>query len=359
MISYWGICIWVISNGYARYTDRTEQTAQLIGNVEPGNVLLQDGDDLRRLSENGVMRRRVTQHTGSANAFHCYGSNTGTWAPFYNFHQRPFGAVVRYENTIGSLRFYYTLESTGKSYFVGGGINGGKHMYLHFGALPSGCVDRVDFRLGFESGKGYTLNGITFHGGKKYFNWSGGLKGLYYTVKAPSDRCLGDVRMRTGHQGVNYLCLRFNAYTCKSCSTYHRTNCDKYGRKPPQCVLEKCPSGYYLSISGSRSCNRCRTCPYGSYQRFACSGLTNTFCSRCSRCTSGFYVTSACSRTRDTVCAQYKTCYHGYYRTSYNRCRRCTRCRSGWILVSRCTETRDAVCRYCTWCRTPSLLDYL
>jgi len=350
---YWGICFWIISSGYARYTDKTVHAAQSFGNVEHGDELFNDGDDLRRLSENDVMQRRITQ-TGSAKHFSCYGSNNGTWAPFHNFYQRPVGALVRYTTTaIGSLRFYYKLESTGKSYYVGGGTHGGKSMYLNFGLLPSGCVDRVVFLLGSDKVKGYKLNGITFYEGGKRFHWMGGRSGILYQVTAPSGRCLGDVRFRTANKGISYLCLRFNSYKCMSCGKDYESKCDKYGRKPHQCVRKKvvtCSRGYYRSFSGGRwSCKRCSKCPYGSYQRLGCKGGMNTFCMRCTRCRSGYFQKRACSQMQDTVCEQYKSCRYGYYRR-YNRCYRCRRCRPGYILTRRCSKTQDAVCTYCSWC---------
>jgi len=376
MISYWGICILFFSIGYARYTDKTQDAAQSIGNAEPGNALVQDGEDLQRSSENSVMRRRITYriHTGSANHFSCYGSNQGKWAPAFNFHQRPFAALVRTTTTtgIGRLLFYYKIESTGKSYYVGGGVGGTHNRFMSFGLSPSGCIDRMDFRLDSR----LTLNGMRLFFGSKYLNWYGSQVGYYYSVRAPTGRCLGDVRMRTSVLGVNYLCLRFNAYKCVACGLNQRTVCDKHGRKPRQCslIVKKCAYGYYLRYGRCQRCTRCsygyvqvssctqtqntvcklQRCRYGQYMHISYSGVRT--CVPCKRCSYGYTTKRQCSGTQNTVCE--RNCRSGYYlRNGY--CQRCKRCYPGWILIRRCTKTQDTVCMYCRWCRKPSILPLL
>lgn len=377
MLSFWGICILITFNGYARYTDETKHAAHSVGtpefgnalfqdgdnlpaqsleNVVSGNALFQDGDNLRRVPENNVMRRRYTT-VGSADSFYCYGSsNLGAWASYYNFNKKPSFAVARYTNAIGRLRIYYK-HKTGKYYYVGGGTGSGENRYFNFETLPSHCVDRVDIHLTWDSRKGgYTLNRISFHGGRKSI-WLGVATGRYYKLKAPSGRCLGDVRMRTGKHGVNYLCLRFNADKSK-----HGTSL-----KP-----KRCSRGEYYA--GDR-CIRCTRCSYGYYVERACSKTQDTVCKRkgvtrlkpkqcsrgeyrvglysCLRCTTcpyGYHVERACSKTRDTICKRNVYCSSRHYR-KYNRCHRCTKCPLGYYMLKRCSSTEDARCEKITWGR--------
>jgi len=266
------------------------------------------------------------------------------------------------------------------------------------------------------------LNGVRIFGGLKSFQWFGSQVGNYYSVRAPSGRCLGDVRMRTIGSGISYLCLRFNAYKCLSCGLNQRTVCDKYGRKPHQCSLKqedkKCSSGSYkyTATSGVQTCLPCKRCSNAYLIKKPCSGTQNTVClpvcasgyyldlrngrcHRCTRCSWRYVQVSSCTKWTDTVCkvqrclvGTYKRRYRGGvtckpcthcnypyvtrlictptqdtvcgrvcmpgYYQRYGRCHRCTRCRKGYRLITRCTKTQDTVCRYCSFCQTPSLLSF-
>jgi hypothetical protein len=394
MLFYWGICILITFNGYARYTDETQHAAESVGTHEPGNALFQDGDNLiaqslenvvsgnalsqdggnlQRVPENNVMRRRYTEY-GRADTFYCYGSsNRGAWVSYYHLNKKPLFAFARYSTAsgIGRLQIYYKDESTGKYYSVGGGTGSGKYEHFNFRKFPERCIDRVDLHLARDSRKGYTLNRISFHGGSKSI-WLGRSAGRYFKVLAPSGRCLGDVRMRTSQHGVNYLCLLFNAHKCPSKYGRNRRECEpepntssKHGTslKPKQCSRGEFRVGLY-------SCKRCRRCPYGYHVERACSKTQDTVCTslkrkqcsygefrvglysclRCRKCPYGYHVERACSKTRDTVCKRSVYCSWNQYRRN-NRCYRCTKCPRGYMIVSRCTSTQDARCKRLPWGR--------
>jgi len=368
MISFWGICIFVVSIGHARYTDKTQHSAQVIENAKPVTALIQDGEDMRRSTENGVVRRRVIYRlrVGSPNYFTCYGSNLGTWAPAYNFHQRPFAALVRYTTGIAHLRFYYQFETTGKSYYVGGGSYGVHGRFMNFAQLPGSCIDRMDLRLDSQ----LNLNAMRIYGGLTSFHWFGSQVGNYYIVRAPSGRCLGDVRMRTRGSGISYMCLRFNAYKCLSCGLNQLRVCDKYGRKPTQCANKqedkKCSHGFYKQTStiGVQTCLPCKRCSEGYIIKKSCSETQNTVCEqgcasgyylrydrcqRCKRCSWGYAEVSSCTKWTNTVCKLEK-CFFGSYKhtdiyTGVQLCYKCTRrCPWGYIMKQICSETQDTVC---------------
>jgi len=154
--------------------------------VHPWHMLLQEEIDVPQ------DRRRVTTLMGSTSSFRCFGGNGGGWRQ--HLGSRPTRLTVRHGGFIDRLEF--TFANGGM--FGGGGRGGGVSS-----VSLSNCIHYIYIRAGNY------VDGLQFLGEKGMTPYYGGRGGGEYSVLAPSGKCLGDIKMKTGGF-VDQICFKFN-----------------------------------------------------------------------------------------------------------------------------------------------------
>jgi len=149
-------------------------------------------------------RRRTTEVDGSSTDWSCFGGNGGAWTQFRG--GRPMYLICRHGSYIN--RFEFAFEFTGSlgmfdlwrnNWLKGGGFGGSTESST---SLPD-CINFIIIRAGSY------VDGIRFFGDSDYTPYLGGRGGAEYNLFAPSGKCLGDIKMRTGSL-VDKICFKFN-----------------------------------------------------------------------------------------------------------------------------------------------------
>jgi len=318
MVFYWGILIWVISNAYARDANNPEYAARSIEYVESVPPEVQDGDDLGRSLENGVMRRQLTCSDG----YYLYRSSVCRRCKVCS------GMYTKLRSCYGSRDTVCHRGSCRRGYY---------------GWYPW-CRRCTKCRPGWRQ-----VRPCGFRGGGGTYNTvcvplpaNKCSRGYYLSDSSGTSHCRRCKRCRSGY------------YQSKRCRRRHDTVCK------PRWPNKKCPSGYYVM---NNRCKRCTTCHSGLYVAIGCSRTADTVCMRvnsclpgfyhrnhCRRCTSclpGYFELRPCSRHRNRICKRSRVrCSPGYYNYQ-NYCRRCTSCTSGYYAIRPCNANRDVICQRC------------
>jgi len=136
-------------------------------------------------------RRRIQ---GSAYSYKCFGGNGGSWR-WYEGGIRPTQLRVRSGRYVDRLEFTFA-----NNWVLSGGGTGGSY---YFSSMPS-CTTFVVVK------SGVLVDAIQFLSQGYETGLYGGSGGGTYAIVAPSGRCLGDIKMRTGSL-IDQICLKFNA----------------------------------------------------------------------------------------------------------------------------------------------------
>jgi len=154
--------------------------------VHPWRMLLQEEIDVPQ------ERRRVNTRMGSASSFSCFGGNGGGWRQ--HLGSRPTHLTVRHGAFIDRLEFSFANGGM----FGGGGFGGGVSS-----VSLSNCIYYIEIRAGRY------VDGLKFLGEKGMTPYYGGQGGGLYALLAPSGKCVGDIKMKTG-RFVDQICFKFN-----------------------------------------------------------------------------------------------------------------------------------------------------
>jgi len=146
---------------------------------------------INHLPEHGVSdaRRRM----GSSTIYTCHGGNGGG-EHSYEQDVKPYAMSIRHGALIEAITFEYANGDT-----LTGGGNGGD---LSYEVLPD-CINVVVLR------SMVFLDSIQFIGNGEMTERYGGYGGGLHVIVAPTNKCLGDIKIRSGTL-IDKICLKFN-----------------------------------------------------------------------------------------------------------------------------------------------------
>jgi len=155
--------------------------------VHPWHMLLLEEIDVPQ-----DRRRSIKTMYGSTSSWSCFGGNGGGWRQ--HLGSRPTHLTVRHGGFIDRLEFSFANGGM----FGGGGFGGGVSSV----SLPN-CIYYIEIRAGRY------VDGLKFLGDTGMTPYYGGQGGGLYALLAPSGKCLGDIKMKTGGF-VDQICFKFN-----------------------------------------------------------------------------------------------------------------------------------------------------
>ena len=179
---------------------------------------------------------------------------------------------------------------------------------------------------------------------------------------APNAHYLGTAKNVSGIMICDWQCnagfSKANT-TCEPCSmkpehaVFKSGSCDwscqdTFTKKLSHC---ECETGRFFNASSS-SCQRCKTCPSGTFKTVECGSHSDTQCRLCPNeiPSTAIFSGSAQMDSNGTVWCTYE-CGQGYWLNMtggpQGQCVKCGLCGPGTFMAGSCTKTKDTVCSAC------------
>jgi len=163
--------------------------------VNPWHMLLQEEFNVPQ------DRRRATLVDGSSTDWSCFGGNGGG-AIVGHQSSRPTHLIVRHGNFINRVEFSFARHRFSGMFGYEGVRGGGTGGDVTYTALPD-CITYIFIRAGRY------VDALRFFGDADHTPYLGGYGGADFALFAPSDKCLGGIRIKTGSL-VDKICFLFN-----------------------------------------------------------------------------------------------------------------------------------------------------